>query len=72
MFSNIEGKYDVIVSNPPYIPTKDVVELEQEVKEHDPLLALDGSDDGLKFYRIISECCRILKGKRNAFSGDWI
>lgn len=55
MFSNIEGKYDVIVSNPPYIPTKDVVELEQEVKEHDPLLALDGSDDGLKFYRIISE-----------------
>lgn len=55
MFSNIEGKYDVIVSNPPYIPTKDVVELEQEVKEHDPLLALDGSDDGLKFYRIISK-----------------
>ena len=55
MFSNIEGKYDIIVSNPPYIPTKDVVELEQEVKEHDPLLALDGSDDGLKFYRIISK-----------------
>ena len=43
MFSNIEGKYDVIVSNPPYIPTKDVVELQQEVKEHDPLLALDGN-----------------------------
>lgn len=55
MFADIDGKYDVIVSNPPYIPTKDVMELEQEVKEHDPLLALDGSDDGLKFYRIISE-----------------
>ena len=43
-----------IVSNPPYIPTKDIRELSDEVKLHDPLLALDGDEDGLKFYRVIT------------------
>lgn len=39
----------MIVSNPPYIPTKDIFELEHEVKNEEPMLALDGHDDGLFF-----------------------
>lgn len=57
MFAALQGtgvKFDVIVSNPPYIPTKDIRELSDEVKLHDPLLALDGDEDGLKFYRAIT------------------
>ena len=53
LFSNVEGKFDVIVSNPPYIPTKDIEELEPEVRLHEPMLALDGTEDGLEFYRRI-------------------
>ena len=55
LFSAVEGKYDVIVSNPPYIRTSVIEELEEEVKFHDPLLALDGKEDGLYFYRSIVE-----------------
>lgn len=55
MFANVSGKYDVIVSNPPYIPTKVIEELEEEVKLHDPFGALDGKEDGLFFYRILAE-----------------
>ena len=55
MFQNVTGTFDVIVSNPPYIPTKDVLELMPEVKEHEPMMALDGSEDGLFFYRILAE-----------------
>ena len=55
MFENVTGTFDVIVSNPPYIPTKDVLELMPEVKEHEPMMALDGCEDGLFFYRILAE-----------------
>lgn len=45
---------DVLVSNPPYIPSADIAELQPEVREHDPLRALDGGTDGLDAYRIIA------------------
>jgi release factor glutamine methyltransferase len=54
LFEAITGSYDIIVSNPPYIPTRDIYELMPEVREHEPILALDGSEDGLEFYRRIS------------------
>lgn len=55
LFGRVEEKFDMIVSNPPYIPTKVIEELEAEVKLHDPYLALDGKEDGLYFYRRIVE-----------------
>lgn len=55
MFSEIEGNYDMIISNPPYIPTAEIERLETEVKLHDPFGALDGREDGLHFYRILAE-----------------
>lgn len=53
LFENIEGKYEIIISNPPYIPSGEIKELMEEVRDHDPLLALDGGEDGLTFYREI-------------------
>lgn len=46
-------KFDAIISNPPYIPTQNILTLEPEVLDHDPHLALDGGADGLTFYRKI-------------------
>lgn len=53
-FDSVEGRFDLIVSNPPYIPTTDVKGLDVEVRDHDPLRALDGGADGLDPYRIIA------------------
>ena len=50
--------FNTIVSNPPYIPTKVIETLQDEVRLHDPLLALDGTEDGLMFYRKITEKAR--------------
>ena len=51
---SLNKKFDIIVSNPPYIITKNIQDLPKEVKFHDPLLSLDGGSDGLKSYRSIA------------------
>lgn len=55
LFESVEGVFDMIVSNPPYIPTEDIEDLMREVRDHEPHLALDGSRDGLLFYRKLAE-----------------
>lgn len=55
LFENIEGRFDYILSNPPYIPSEVIEGLMPEVREHEPRLALDGEADGLSFYRQIIE-----------------
>lgn len=51
LFDGIDGAFDIIVSNPPYIASAEIATLEPEVRLHDPHLALDGGPDGLSFYR---------------------
>ena len=56
---SLTPQFDILVSNPPYIPSQVIEGLEPEVRDHEPRLALDGSPDGLKFYRILAS-----EGKR--------
>lgn len=53
-FEKISGRFDIIVSNPPYIRTDIVATLDREVRNHDPMAALDGGQDGLAPYRLIA------------------
>ena len=62
LFENLSETYDVIVSNPPYIPTDVITGLMPEVALYEPYKALDGKEDGLYFYRkIVKTCKRYLK-----------
>ena len=54
LFEQITGRYDMIVSNPPYIPSAEIPQLMREVSLHEPHTALDGGVDGLDFYREIT------------------
>ena len=71
LFTNLpaewKGNLDAIVSNPPYIPKKDIEELMTEVKDFEPMNALDGGEDGLDFYRAIVE-----QGKDWLKDGGWL
>ena len=60
MFENCE-KFDVIISNPPYIPTNEITKLETCVRDYEPHLALDGGEDGMDIYRrLVPECFKFL------------
>ncbi|WP_299014931.1 peptide chain release factor N(5)-glutamine methyltransferase [uncultured Caulobacter sp.] len=57
-----DASFDLVVSNPPYIPTAVIETLEPEVRDHEPRLALDGGEDGLEAYRLLApEILRVLK-----------
>lgn len=59
LFEKVVGQFDMLVSNPPYIRTKELETLMPEVREHEPEMALDGTEDGIYFYK------KILEGSRN-------
>ena len=62
LFENINGEFDIIVSNPPYIKSQEILGLMEEVRMFEPVSALDGHEDGLYFYgRIARESCSYLK-----------
>lgn len=67
MFSEIGTDYDMIISNPPYIPTADIDGLSAEVKDHEPRIALDGGADGLDYYRIIAA-----EAKKHIIAGGYL
>ena len=53
-WSHVSGSFDLVVSNPPYIPTAEIAALDPDVRDHEPRLALDGGPDGLAAYRAIA------------------
>ena len=64
----LNRSYDIVVSNPPYIASDVIPTLEDSVKKHDPILALDGGEDGLQAYKIIfSQLPKILKRDGKAY-----
>ncbi len=67
LLEELSGTFDMIVSNPPYIPTKTIDTLMEEVRFHDPKMALDGGADGLFFYRRI-----IAESKSHLTLGGWL
>lgn len=67
LFAGLQDSYDMIVSNPPYIRSDLIGQLQDEVRYHDPVLALDGKEDGLYFYRKI-----ICQAKGHLKSGGWL
>ncbi|VYT89404.1 peptide chain release factor N(5)-glutamine methyltransferase [Peptoniphilus gorbachii] len=64
LFDKVSGKFDLIYSNPPYIKSSEIENLQIEVKDHEPRLALDGGIDGLYFYR------EIIKEARNYLNNN--
>lgn len=67
LFDEVSDSFDIIVSNPPYIPTADIESLMPEVRKYEPLMALDGKNDGLWFYeRIVERLNEFLK------PGGWV
>lgn len=67
LFEAVENRYDMIVSNPPYIRTDVIAGLSEEVRDHEPFQALDGKEDGLFFYRKI-----IADSRRYLNEGGWL
>ena len=55
LFSNVHGRYNIIVCNPPYIKSGEIPLIQKEVREYEPHVALDGGEDGLEFYRRIAK-----------------
>ncbi|MBR2188496.1 MAG: peptide chain release factor N(5)-glutamine methyltransferase [Eubacterium sp.] len=67
LFERVDESFDIILSNPPYIPADVIEQLDPEVRDHEPRIALDGGEDGLSFYRrIIREAPAYLK------DGGWL
>jgi release factor glutamine methyltransferase len=60
----VEGKFDLVVSNPPYIAAQDIFGLQPEVRDYDPRLALDGGSDGLFAYRALAASLKALMNEK--------
>lgn len=68
LFENVGGCFDIIVSNPPYIESAEIDKLMPEVKDFEPILALDGGETGLKFYeKIVNSAPKFLKSNGKLF-----
>ena len=67
LFEKVEGSFGLIVSNPPYIASEEIPTLMEEVRDHEPIGALDGRADGLEFYRRL-----VREGKEHVKPGGWM